>query len=147
MKTLSDLHLGILIRLSEHLSRQMLKLGSCITNGEHTEGGPTTMPDPHERNSILTRRLQEHKAGSGACSLFLTKLLILEFRDHFYPPPSGRNHSAAPFSSLQKCTLVPAASGEVGSSPLGPRAGDRGFPEPATSRARRLRRAEGAPYP
>lgn len=112
-KTLSDLHLHTLTRLSEHLSRRNVKVRKLY----YERGAYLRVLQPclaHERNFIFTLRLREHKAGSGACCLSLPKLHVLEFRDHFYPSPSGLSHSAAPFTSLGKCTLFRAAPGKVG---------------------------------
>lgn len=110
-KTRTDLYLGILIGLSEHLSRPYVEVRKL----RYEWRAYRRVPQPclaHERNSVLTRRLQEHKAGSGARSLFfLTKMHILQLLDLFLPPPSGQSHSAAPFSSLQKVHTRSGGSG------------------------------------
>lgn len=141
-KTLSDLHLHTLIRLSEHLSRRNVKVRKLY----YERGAYLRVLKPclaHERNLILTLRVQEYRAGSGACCLSLAKLHILEFRDHFYPSPSGLSHSGAPFTSLGKCTLFPAAPGKSGKAVPGERA--QVTREPARHEA--AGRAWGAPYP
>lgn len=119
-KTRTDLYLGILIGLSEHLSRPYVEVRKL----RYEWRAYRRVPQPclaHERNSVLTRRPQEHKAGSGARSLFsLPRCTFCNSgisSSLHHPVRATRQHRSVLY---KKCTLAPAAPGEVGGSPTGP---------------------------